>query len=107
MVLAFLFLITKTILENIRYDIPSIVVGDFNLLPETEEIKTLSNKMHNLIEKFNIKSTRPDFYDGLDKGNVVCDYIFVNDKVKVNNFNILNSNVSDHLPRILDFEIQE
>lgn len=84
---------TKAILENIRYDIPSIIVGDFNLLPETKEIKLLSEKMDNLIERFNIKSTRPDF-----KGNFVCDYIFVNDKVKINNFSVLNSNVSDHLP---------
>lgn len=61
--------------------------------------------MINLIDKFNIKSTRPDFDDGLDKGNMVCDYVFVNDKVKVNNFIVSNSNVSDHLPLILDFNI--
>lgn len=69
-------------------------------MPETKEIKLLSEKMDNLIERFNIKSTRPDF-----KGNFVCDYIFVNDKVKINNFSILNSNVSDHLPIVLDFDI--
>lgn len=96
---------TKAILENVRYDIPCIVVGDFNLLPETQEIKSLSSKMDNLIARFNIKSTRPEFDDGLDKGNMVCDYIFVNDKVKVNNFSVINSNVSDHLPLILDFDI--
>ena len=60
--------------------------------------------MDNLIARFNIKSTRPEFDDGLDKGNMVCDYIFVNDKVKVNNFYVINSNISDHLPLILDFE---
>ena len=96
---------TKAILEIVRNDIPSIVVGDFNLLPCTEEIKSLSVNMINLIEKFNIKSTRPNFDDGLDKGNIICDYIFVNDLVKVNNFYILDSNVSDHLPLILDFDI--
>lgn len=96
---------TKAILENIRYDIPCIVVGDFNLLPDTKEIKSLSSNLENLIERFNIKSTRPEFDDGLDKGNIVCDYIFVNNKVKVNNFCVVNSNVSDHLPLILDFDI--
>jgi len=97
---------TKSILENIRYDIPCIVVGDFNLLPDTQEIKSLSSKMHNLIERFNIKSTRPEIDYGLDKGNMVCDYIFVNDKVEVNNFHVINSNISDHLPLILDFSIK-
>lgn len=61
--------------------------------------------MVNLIEKYNIKSTRPTFDDGLDKGNIVCDYIFINDKVKVNNFKVINSNASDHLPLMLDFDI--
>lgn len=96
---------TKTILENIRDDIPCIVVGDFNLLPNTKEIQILSEKLNNLIEKYNIKSTRPSFNDGLDKGDMVCDYIFVNDKIKVKNFYVLNSNVSDHFPLVLDFDI--
>lgn len=96
---------TATLLSNIRDDLPCIVVGDFNLLPDTVEIQTLSQKLHNLIEKFQIKTTRPDFDDGLDKGNMVCDYIFVNDKVKVNDFRVLNVNVSDHFPLLLDFEI--
>ena len=61
--------------------------------------------MKNLIDIYNIKSTRPNFNDGLDKGNVVCDYIFVNDKIKVNDFKVIQSNASDHLPLLLDFEI--
>ena len=96
---------SKFILSKIRKDIPCIVVGDFNLLPNTKSIKLMNQDLTNLIEKYNIKSTRPNFDDGLDKGNLVCDYIFVNDKVKVNNLKVINSNVSDHLPLILDFEI--
>lgn len=96
---------TKAILDNVRFDIPCIVVGDFNLLPDTTEIKQLSERLTNLIDKYNIKSTRPDFDDGLDTGNMVCDYIFVNDKVKVNNFFVIISDVSDHYPLVLDFEI--
>ena len=58
--------------------------------------------MINLIEKYNIESTRPKFDDGLDKGNLICDYIFVNNKVKVKNFRVINTNISDHLPLILE-----
>ena len=92
---------------KIRKDIPVIVVGDFNLLPNTESIKILNNELINLIEKYDIKSTRPNFDDGLDSGNIVCDYIFVNDKIKVNDFKVIKTNISDHLPLLLDFDIKE
>ena len=93
------------ILSKIRKDIPVIVVGDFNLLPDSESIKLLDNELINLIKVYDIKSTRPSFDDGLDTGDVVCDYIFVNDKVKVNDFKVINTNISDHLPLVLDFDI--
>ena len=96
---------SEFILSRIRNDIPVIIVGDFNLLPKTDSIKLLNNKLINLIEKYNIKSTRPKFDDGLDTGNMVCDYIFVNDKVIVNNLKVVNSNISDHLPLLLNFDI--
>ena len=96
---------SEEILSHVRYDIPSIIVGDFNLLPNTESIQKINKKMINLIEKYEIKSTRPIFDDGLDKGDLVCDYIFVNNKVKINSFKVLNNNVSDHFPLILDFDI--
>ena len=96
---------SEFILSKIRDDIPVIVVGDFNLLPNTESIKMLNNKLTNLIDKYSIKSTRPNFDDGLDTGNIVCDYIFVNDKVKVNDFKVINTDISDHLPLLLDFEL--
>ena len=57
------------------------------------------------IEKYNIKSTRPTVKDGLDVGNSVDDYIFVNDKIKVNNFKVKQTDASDHYPLILDFEL--
>ena len=95
----------KAIIKTIRKDIPCIVVGDFNLLPDTPGIATLSKKLINLIDKYNIKSTRPEFDDGLDVGNMVCDYIFVNNKVKVNDFYVIKTNISDHYPLVLDFDI--
>lgn len=88
-----------------RKNIPTIIVGDFNLLPETKSIGILNKEFKNLIDEYEIKSTRPNFDDGTDKGNNVVDYIFVNDKIKVNNFEVVNTNISDHLPLILDFDI--
>lgn len=96
---------SEIILSYVRNDIPCIITGDFNLLPNTKSIQKINQKMTNLIEKYNIHSTRPTFDDGLDKGNIVCDYIFVNDKVKINSFKVIESNVSDHFPLVLDFDI--
>ena len=96
---------SEFILSQMRGDIACIVLGDFNLLPNTQSIQMINHKMKNLIDICNIKSTRPNFNDVLDKGNVVCDYIFVNDKIKVNDFKVIQSNASDHLPLLLDFEI--
>lgn len=94
--------ILKKALER---DFPTIIVGDFNLNPESESIKMMDEKFLNLINLYGIKSTRPIVKDGLDVGNSVDDYVFVNHKIKVNNFQVINTDISDHYPLILDFEI--
>ncbi|MFT4283163.1 MAG: endonuclease/exonuclease/phosphatase family protein [Candidatus Woesearchaeota archaeon] len=86
-------------------DLPIILAGDFNLLPETEGIKMLSKRLNNLVEKYNIHFTRPSFDDGLDVGDNVVDYIFVCDKIKVNDFKVVKTSISDHFPLVLDFEV--
>ena len=88
-----------------RKDIPTIIVGDFNLFPESKSIQILNKEFRNLIDEYNITTTRPDFVDSRDVGNNVVDYIFVNDKIKVNNFKVFNTIISDHFPLILDFDI--
>jgi endonuclease/exonuclease/phosphatase family metal-dependent hydrolase len=50
-----------------RDDLPTIILGDFNLFPNTKSIAMLEKKFKNLIKEFAIKSTRPDFKDDLDK----------------------------------------
>ena len=55
--------------------------------------------MKNLIEEYNIKNTR------YGTENMICDYVFVNNKIKVNDFRVVDSDISDHLPIILDFDI--
>jgi endonuclease/exonuclease/phosphatase family metal-dependent hydrolase len=88
-----------------RKNIPTIIAGDFNLLPTTESISIINSEFRNLIDEYKIESTRPSFKDGIDKGNQVVDYIFVNDGIKVNSLQVPNIKISDHLPLILDFEM--
>jgi len=90
-----------------RKNIPTIIVGDFNLFPNTKSIEMINNKFKNLINEYKIITTRPDFNDGMDTWNNIVDYIFVSDEIIVNNFEVLDTDISDHLPLILDFDIKE
>lgn len=92
--------------KALKDDVPVVIMGDFNLLPGSESIALLNKHFRNLCKENNIKTTRPEFDDGLDKGNMVVDYIFVNDKIQVNNFEVIKTDISDHYPLLLDFEVK-
>lgn len=91
--------------KALEKDIPTILVGDFNLNPKSHSINIINQQFTNLINAYDIKTTRPTVRDGLDTGDSVDDYIFVDNKIKVNNFQVLKTDVSDHYPLLLDFEI--
>lgn len=80
-----------------------ILCGDFNLLPETESIKILEDfGLRNLIKEYKIKSTRTSYYK---KDVYHADYIFTSKNVRINNFQVLPDEISDHAPLLLDFDI--
>lgn len=70
-----------------------IFTGDLNLLPESPSLARLNTEMTNLCLTHNIETTR-NFTSF--KQIQVCDYIFVNDKIKVDNFRVHDTVVSDH-----------
>lgn len=84
--------------EAKKTDMPTIIVGDFNLAPESDGIKLISGHYTNLCTKFGIKTTLP-------KGYGVIDYVFVSSHIRVNNFSVQQNKISDHFPLILDFAI--
>lgn len=79
---------------------PKILCGDFNLRPDTQSIKILGKGMKNLINEHNITSTRTSLYKKEEKH---ADYIFVSPEIVVNRFEVLEDEVSDHSPLLLDF----
>lgn len=81
---------------------PRILCGDFNLHPQTKSIKLLEENMKNLIVEHGITSTRSKFHRRKQK---FVDYIMVSDDVGVNKFEVMNENVSDHLPLMLEFSV--
>jgi len=79
-----------------------ILCGDFNLLPDTQSIKIFeSNGLRNLINEHDIKSTRSSLYK---KPGRYADYAFISNNLKLNSFQILPDEVSDHLAMFLDVE---
>jgi len=80
---------------------PKILCGDLNLRPNTESIKLLENGMNNLIKQYDVCSTRSKLYE---KEERYADYIFTSPDIHINSFQVLNDEVSDHLPLLLDYK---
>lgn len=100
---------SKAIINTaIRFKGPVIVGGDFNLLPETLSIRLFEKAgFRNLIKDFGIKDTRGRLNRQNYKSNEVqnfADFCFVSKEVKVENFEVPDVAISDHLPLILDFD---
>jgi hypothetical protein len=93
---------------------PKIIGGDFNLSPNTKSIKLFENVGYrNLIKEFNIKATRNKLswrIHSKDNEHFVkqyyADYVFTSPEVKVYGFEVPGVEISDHLPLILNFDIQ-
>ncbi len=79
---------------------PKILCGDFNLRPDTESVKILDKGLKNLIQIYNVSSTRTSLYLKEEK---FADYIFASEEIIINTFEVLKDEVSDHAPLLLDF----
>lgn len=97
----------RLIWDSLGEQVPKILCGDFNMMPETESIKMLDAKGKNLIKEFKIQNTRNEIswrkYPGSKQ--TFADYTFVSSEIKVNNFEVPYNEVSDHLPMLLDFSL--
>jgi endonuclease/exonuclease/phosphatase family metal-dependent hydrolase len=82
---------------------PYVLVGDFNLLPDTESLRKFEQAgMRNLISEYGITSTRTSLYDRYETGTKYADYAFVSEDMKVVGFEVLPDIVSDHAALRLD-----
>ncbi|MFT5359599.1 MAG: exonuclease III [Candidatus Paceibacteria bacterium] len=84
-----------------RFDMPKVLVGDFNLKPETESLSLIKEGMIDLVEEYGIKDTRTSYYE---KEIRFADYIFTKG-VEVKDFKVLPDEVSDHAALYLEFEL--
>lgn len=82
---------------------PVVIAGDFNLEPDSESLNLINHTFRNLTKEYSLTTTRTN----LTHKTEVCDYIFVNDLIKVNDFYISSVIASDHCGLLLDFEVQQ
>lgn len=79
-----------------------VLCGDFNLLPDTESMKTIEETpLKNLIKEHNIVSTRTSYYT---KEARLADYVLISNDVEIIDFKVLDDEVSDHSPLFLEFK---
>ncbi len=78
---------------------PQILCGDFNLSPDTQSMSMLDPLMVNLIKTHGIASTRTAFYPRQIRH---ADYVLISPDIKLNKFEVLGDEVSDHSPLLLE-----
>ncbi len=101
---------TKLILEKIEKindeKLPAFLMGDFNLEPETEEIKAISEELRDSRNIAKIRFGSEGTFNAYEFHEPVkrrIDYIFVNDKVNILKYAVLTDSKdmrypSDHFP---------
>lgn len=88
---------------------PVIIGGDFNLFPDTESIQAFqANGYRDLIQEYGIQTTRNHYaWERFpDTPHYFSDYVFVKGGISVTRFSVLDDEVADHLPMLLEVEAQ-
>lgn len=78
-----------------------VVVGDFNLNPDTESLGIVEEGLRNLIKEYGITSTRTKLYV---KEGKFADYALVSPDLHIVDFKILPDVVSDHAALLLEIK---
>ncbi|MFH1712230.1 MAG: endonuclease/exonuclease/phosphatase family protein [Patescibacteria group bacterium] len=106
---------SKKILDFLKdHDCAKVIMGDFNLFPETESIKMFERSgFRNLITEYEIKNTRgskmrqlfPEYEHGPYGFQNYADFTLVTPDLKIDSFEVPDVPISDHLPMILKLAI--
>lgn len=85
---------------------PSVIGGDFNVLPDTESVQMFARRYRDLISEYRIPTTRNRLAWEKHPGNELyySDYVFADRSLAVRGFAVPESEISDHLPLILELD---
>lgn len=90
-----------------QHDIPTIVMGDFNLDIATESVATFAKSgLRDLVHEYKIPATRNKItwerYP--DNPQRYADYTFISKDIKICDFQVIDNQASDHLPMSLSID---
>ncbi len=96
----------KSKIDEIAGDLPVIVTGDFNSVPESEPVRTMLSKNYRVVleDAFYTAVEKNDeiytdyWFDGDNKDLKRIDYIFVNQHIKVLCHEIINERIGKYYP---------
>ncbi len=91
----------KKLLSEVSWS--CMLLGDYNLNPDTESMQILEEGMKNLITEYNITSTRSKLYRNYGKMHF-ADYVLISPDISVASFDVPYVEASDHLPLILTIQ---
>lgn len=78
-----------------QFSHPVLLLGDFNLLPDTQSFRILTEACpRDLISEHGITSTRSSYYPKSEK---LADYAFASAHLEIGDFKVLPYEISDHL----------
>lgn len=87
---------------------PKILCGDFNMPPTTKTMGILDKELENLIVKYGVKNTRSASYLKTAEyahGAEITDHTLVSNGIDVKRFEVPDTEISDHLPMVLEFSV--
>jgi len=87
------------IIENCQT--PVILMGDFNVTPHTEVLAPLYEHLKSAADECDAY----DFTFSTYNPHIVIDYIFVSKDIRVLDYTVVKSKVSDHFPCVVTLEI--
>lgn len=88
---------------------PVVLVGDFNLLPDTESVRLLGHGLRNLVLERGIRTTRSRLnpYFGTPQEQPHANYAFISPEIEVERFEVPDLAISDHLPMLMTLRFPE
>ncbi|MFO0971381.1 MAG: endonuclease/exonuclease/phosphatase family protein [Candidatus Saccharimonadales bacterium] len=99
----------KLVAELKKPTLPFIFTGDLNATPGSYTIQSIEKVLKNAGPANDEKTwtIKPFSYQGFeeDRLNWRLDYAFVNDKVEVASARVVDTEYSDHLPLLIEFEV--
>ncbi len=79
---------------------PVLIIGDFNLNPDTESLEMLTDGRRDLIAEYKITSTRTPRY--AKPGSRFADYAIASKELNILDFRVLEDDVSDHAALLVE-----